>query len=32
VSAKLMALVALGSWAGVIVFGRLLPYYGSAGL
>jgi hypothetical protein len=32
VTAKLMALVALGSWAGVIVFGRLLPYYGSAGL
>lgn len=31
-TAKLMALITLGSWAGVIVFGRLLPYYGSAGL
>jgi len=28
---KLMALVILGSWAGVIIFGRLLPYYGGGG-
>jgi len=32
VTAKIMALITLGSWAGVIIFGRLLPYYGSAGL
>ena len=25
---KAMAVVVLGSWAGVIVFGRLLPYFG----
>ena len=28
---KLMAVVVLGSWAGVIIFGRLLPYYGGGG-
>jgi hypothetical protein len=28
---KAMALVILGSWAGVIIFGRLLPYYGGGG-
>jgi hypothetical protein len=30
-TAKLMAAVTLLSWAGVIVFGRLLPYYGITG-
>jgi uncharacterized membrane protein len=28
---KLMALVVLGSWAAVVIFGRLLPYYGGGG-
>ena len=28
---KAMAVVVLGSWAGVIIFGRLLPYYGGGG-
>ena len=28
---KGMAVVVLGSWAAVIVFGRLLPYYGGGG-
>ena len=28
---KAMALVILGSWGAVIVFGRLLPYYGGGG-
>jgi hypothetical protein len=28
---KAMALVILGCWGGVIIFGRLLPYYGGGG-
>jgi hypothetical protein len=28
---KAMALLILGCWGGVIIFGRLLPYYGGGG-
>ena len=28
---KVMAVVTIGSWAAVLVFGRLLPYYGDGG-
>jgi predicted small integral membrane protein len=28
---KIMAVVTIGSWAAVLVFGRLLPYYGDGG-
>ena len=31
VLAKVMATVTIGSWAGVLIFGRLLPYYGDGG-
>ena len=30
-TAKLMAVLPIGSWAGGLVFGRLLPYYGDGG-
>ncbi len=30
-TAKLMAVLTIGSWACVLVFGRLLPYYGDGG-
>ena len=28
---KVMAVVTIGSWAAVLIFGRLLPYYGDGG-
>ena len=28
---KIMAVVTIGSWAAVLIFGRLLPYYGDGG-
>ena len=28
---KVMAVVTISSWAAVLIFGRLLPYYGDGG-